>query len=113
MPIRRISLESHVRKPIGSHTELRVYQQSFESARAIFRASKWFPKVERYSLTDQVRISSRSVCSNLTEAWRKRRYDTAFVAKRNDTEGETSETQTLIDFAMECEYLGKSIMTSS
>ncbi len=79
----------------------------------IFQASKGFPKVERYSLTDQVRISSRSVRSNLTEAWRKRRYDAASVAKRNDAEAGASETQTLIDFAMEREYLGKSIMTSS
>jgi four helix bundle protein len=73
----------------------------------LFRTSKNFPIEERYSLTDQVRRSSRSVCSNIAEAWRKRRYDAAFVAKLNDAEAEASETQTWIDFAVECGYLDK------
>lgn len=102
-----------MRKPIRSHTELRVYRQSFESAMKIFGFSQKFPIEERYSMTDQVRRSSRSVCSNIAEAWRKRRYDAAFVAKLNDSEAEASETQTWIDFAVKCEYLdianGKSI----
>ena len=99
--------EAYVRKPIKSHTELRVYRQAFESAMKIFRISKSFPVEERYSLTDQVRKSSRSVCSNIAEAWRKRRYDAAFVAKLNDSEAEASETQTWIDFAVKCGYLDK------
>jgi four helix bundle protein len=96
-----------MRKPIRSHTELRVYRHAFESAMKLFRTSKNFPIEERYSLTDQVRRSSRSVCSNIAEAWRKRRYDAAFVAKLNDAEAEASETQTWIDFAVECGYLDK------
>lgn len=71
----------------------------------IFRFSKDFPKEERCSLTDQVRRSSRSVCANITEAWRKRRYPAAFVAKLSDAEGEAAETQTWIQFAVECGYL--------
>lgn len=71
----------------------------------IFRISSAFPKEERYSLTDQVRRSSRSVCANLTEAWRKRRYPAAFVAKLSDAEAEAAETQTWIQFAVECGYI--------
>ncbi len=71
----------------------------------IFRISSAFPKEERYSLTDQVRRSSRSVCANLTEAWRKRRYPAAFVAKLSDAEAEAAETQTWIQFAVECSYI--------
>ena len=71
----------------------------------IFKLSKSFPKEERYSLTDQVRRSSRSVCSNLAEAWRKRRYQAAFVSKLNDAEAEAAETQTWIQFAVKCDYI--------
>src|SRR5580765_6727590 len=73
----------------------------------VFEVSKTFPKEERYSLTDQMRRSSRSVCSNLAEAWRKRRYEAAFVLKLNDSEAEAAETQTWIEFAVACEYLDK------
>ena len=79
-----------MRKPIKSHTELQVYQKAFGASMEIFRHSQSFPKEERYSLTDQVRRSSRSVCSNLAEAWRKRRYSAAFVAKLNDAEAEAA-----------------------
>src|SRR5438045_152387 len=75
----------------------------------IFRASKGFPKEERYSLTDQVRRSSRSVCANLAEAWRKRRYPAAFKSKLNDSESEAAETQVWIQFAVECGYLGRDV----
>ena len=71
----------------------------------LFEASKSFPKEETYSLTDQIRRSSRSVCANLAEAWRKRRYEAAFVAKLNDCEAEAAETQTWIEFAVKCKYL--------
>ena len=74
----------------------------------IFRESKSFPVEERYSLTDQIRRSSRSVSANITEAWRKRRYPAAFVAKLSDAEGEAAETQTWIQFAVECEYIDRS-----
>ena len=79
---------------ITRHTELQVYQRAFEAAMTVFAFSKSFPKEEVYSLTDQVRRSSRSVCANLAEAWRKRRSPTAFVAKLNDAKAEAAETQT-------------------
>src|SRR5258705_1048262 len=71
----------------------------------IFHGSKDFQKEEIYSLTDQVRRSSRSVCANLAEAWRKRRYTAAFVSKLSDAESEASETQVLLQFATSCEYI--------
>ena len=79
---------------ITSHRELEVYKKSFQAAMSIFELSKKFPKEETYSLTDQIRRSSRSVCANLAEGWRKRRYQAAFCSKLNDREGEAAETQT-------------------
>ena len=72
---------------------------------AVFEASKSFPKEERYSLTDQSRRSSRSVCANLAEGWRKRRYEGSFVSKLTDAEGEAAETQSWVQFAVKCGYL--------
>lgn len=92
---------------IVRHQELEVYKKAFAAAMRIFDVSKSFPKDETYSLTDQVRRSSRSVCANIAEAWRKRRYKAAFIAKINDAEGESAETQTWIEFAVKCEYLEK------
>lgn len=92
---------------ITKHQDLEVYKKAFESAMDIFLVSKSFPKEETYSLTDQMRRSSRSVCANLAEAWRKRRYQSAFVAKLSDAEGEAAETQTWIEFAVKCEYLDR------
>lgn len=86
------------------HTDLPVYQLAFELARTLFALSKEFPKTETYSLTDQCRRSSRSVCANLAEAWRKRRYEAAFAAKLNDAEAEAAETQVWLQFAVDCEY---------
>ena len=85
---------------IQNHGELDVYQLAFKAAMRIFEVSKGFPREETYSLTDQIRRSSRSVCSNLAEAWRKRRYEAAFVSKLNDAEAEAAETQTWVRFAM-------------
>ena len=85
--------------------ELRVYQQAFTAATHIYKLSKCWPKEERYSLTDQIRRSSRSVCANIAEAWRKRRYVRAFVNKLNDSEAEAAETQTWLEFAAKCDYL--------
>jgi len=90
---------------ITRHTELDVYRKAFEAAMNVFRCSKEFPKEERYSLVDQVRRSSRSVCANLAEAWRKRRYEAAFISKLSDSEAEAAETQVWLQFAVECEYL--------
>ena len=95
------------RKPIQSHTELDVYKMAFDVSMQIFRLSKKFPADERYSLTDQIRRSSRSVCANLAEAWRKRRYEAAFISKLNDAEAEAAETQTWLEFAVECEYVDR------
>ena len=73
----------------------------------IFKVTRAFPKEERYSLTDQVRRSSRSVCANLAEAWRKRRYEGSFISKLCDSEAEAAETQTWLQFAVECKYLDR------
>lgn len=93
------------KKKITRHTELEVYQKAFVAAMKIFELSKSFPKEERYSLTDQVRRSSRSVCANQAEAWRKRVYKAHFASKLTDGEAEAAETQTWIQFAVECGYL--------
>src|SRR5262245_12029392 len=90
---------------ITTHCDLEVYKRSFDSAMQIFELSKRFPKEEVYSLTDQIRRSSRSVCANLAEAWRKRRYEGAFKSKLNEVEAEAAETQTWLEFAVACGYL--------
>ena len=92
---------------ITRHTELDVYRKSFEEAMSVFAHSKKFPKDETYSLTDQLRRSSRSVCANIAEAWRKRRYEAAFVSKLSDSETEAAETQVWIEFAVRCGYLDR------
>jgi len=97
------------RKVIQSHRELEVYQMAFDVAMRIFELSKQFPTEERYSLTDQIRKSSRSVCTNIAEAWRKRRYEAAFVSKLNDPEAEAAETQAWLEFAVKCGYLSREI----
>ena len=91
------------------HQELDVYRKAFDFAMRIFEISKTFPKEETYSLTDQIRRSSRSVCSNLAEAWRKRRYEASFISKLSDSEGEAAETQTWLEFAVRCGYVDRSI----
>jgi four helix bundle protein len=90
---------------ILTHEELEVYKKAFDAAMKIFELSKAFPREETYSLTDQIRRSSRSVCANLAEAWRKRRYQAAFISKLSDVEAEAAETQTWLRFAIECKYL--------
>jgi|GEM_PF-128465 len=93
------------RETFKNHQELDIYKKAFEAAMQIFELSKKFPIEERYSLTDQIRRSSRSVCANFAEAWRKRRYEAAFIAKLNDCESEAAETQTWIEFAVRCNYI--------
>ena len=90
---------------IRSYRDLRVYQAAMDLAMEVFRLSKTFPREERYSLVDQIRKSSRSVCANLSEAWRKRRYQAAFVSKLSDSETEAAETQVWLEFAFRCDYI--------
>lgn len=92
------------KKLIRTHRDLDVYQMGFEVAMQIFKMSKSFPIEERYSLTDQARRSSRSVCANMAEAWRKRRYEASFLNKLSDAEAEAAETQVWLEFAFQCGY---------
>lgn len=92
---------------IGSVRDLDVYKMAFECAMRIFRLTKTFPVEERYSLIDQIRRSSRSICSNLAEAWRKRCYKAVFVNKLSDAMQEASETQTWLEFALACGYIDR------
>jgi four helix bundle protein len=92
---------------ITRHTQLNVYRKAFDAAMEIFELSKSFRKEEIYSLTDQARRASRSVCANLAEAWRKRRYEAAFTAKLSDSESEAAETQVWLEFAVSCGYTSR------
>ncbi len=93
---------------IKSHRDLDVYKIAYRTAIEIFELSKSFPKEELYALTIQIRKSSRSVPANIAEAFRKRRYEKAFVAKLSDSEGEAAETQNWLDFSLDHEYISKS-----
>jgi four helix bundle protein len=95
---------------IKSHRELRVYAKAFEKAMEIFQITRSFPKEEIYSLTDQIRRSSRSVCSNIAEAFRRRKYPKSFSSKLNESEAESAETQNWLDFALECGYIEKKFL---
>lgn len=99
-------------KKIKTHHDLQVYQNAFASAMQIFELSRAFPKEETYSLTSQIVRSSRSVCANLAEAWRKRRCEGAFVSKLSDAESEAAETQTWLEFAVRCKYVEPEIARS-
>jgi len=94
---------------IHSVRNLEVYKLAFATAMDIFNISKDFPKEERYSLTDQVRRSSRSVCTNLAEGWRKRKYKAVFINKLSDSAQEAAETQTWLEFALACKYIDKEV----
>ena len=87
------------------HEELEVFQQSFKAACEIFELTKSFPKEELYSLTDQIRRSSRSVSANISEAFRRRYFPKVFISKLNESEGEAAETQVWIKFCLSCNYL--------
>ena len=90
---------------IGSFRDLIVYQKSYDLAREIFNITKKFPKEEKYSLTDQIRRSSRSVSANIAEAWAKRIYIKSFVSKLSDSLGEEYETEVWLHFSKDCEYI--------
>lgn len=92
---------------IKSYKELRVYQNAMDAAMMFFELTKRFPAEEKYSMVDQIRRSSRSVCANIGEAWRKRRYRAHFVSKPSDSEAEAEETRVWIEFAHRCRYLSK------
>jgi len=89
--------------------DLKVYQKAFKLAMDIFNLTKSFPNEEKYELTSQIRRSSRSVCSSIAEAYRKRKYPAHFVSKTTDADMENSETQVWLDFALSCKYIGKEI----
>jgi four helix bundle protein len=90
---------------INSAKDLTVYKKAYELAMRVFELSRNFPAEERYALTSQIRRSSRSLCLNLREAWAKRRYKAHFVSKLTDCDGENSETDSSVDFAMDCRYI--------
>ena len=92
---------------IRTHKELKVYQLAFRLSMEIFNLTKSFPKEEVYSLVTQIRKSSRSVSANLAEAFRKRRYEKAFISKLSDCEAEAAETQVWLEYSFECGYLSK------
>ncbi|MEA3477123.1 MAG: four helix bundle protein [Bacteroidota bacterium] len=94
---------------IGAFRDLKVYQLAFQQAMEVYEISKCFPREEIYSLTDQIRRASRSVCSNIGEGYRKRQYQAHFVSKMSDSDMENTETQVWLDFALSCNYISKDI----
>ena len=92
---------------MGDYRTLLAYVKGFSLAMEIYQLSKSFPKEEKYSMTDQLRRSSRSVCANLVEAYKRRRYKDYFISKLNDAETENAETQVWIEFALACDYISK------
>ncbi|MFM9909326.1 MAG: four helix bundle protein [Chitinophagaceae bacterium] len=90
---------------MGNYKNLIAYKKAYELAMKIFTISKQFPSEERYSLTDQIRRSSRSVCANMAEAYRRRRYKKYFINKLNDCQTENTETQVWLDFSKDCNYI--------
>ncbi len=103
--------EMHV-NIIHDHRQLKVYQKAFTLSMKIYELSKTFPKEELYSLTDQIRRSSRSVCSNIVEAFRRRIYPRSFASKLNESEAEAAESQNWLDFALECKFINPEIHCS-
>ena len=95
------------KRDIKHFRDLEVYQRAFKAAMRIFEITKSFPAEEKYSMTDQIRRSSRSVCSNLAEAWRKRKYKAGFANKVTDAMQEASETQTWLELSLGCDYVRK------
>ena len=90
---------------VREFNELNVYKIGFSAAMRVFRLTKSWPKEETYALTSQIRRSSRGVCGNIAEGWRKRRYPAHFIAKLTDADGEVAETQNWLSFALECDYI--------
>lgn len=104
-----MNVEMQKRQLIKSYRDLDVYKMAMDEAIRIFELTKTFPMEERFSLVDQIRRSSRSVCTNIAEAWRKRRYQAAFISKLSDSETEAAETQVWAEMAFRCGYWDKTI----
>ncbi len=96
-------------KKVQYHWELEIYQLSVEAAMRIFEITKRFPKEGIYSLTDQIRRSSRSISSAIAEAWRRRKYEKAFINKLNESESEAAETQVWLEYAVKCKYIDRDV----
>ena len=99
-------IEETTKRAIRHFRDLDVYQNALKTGLRVYELSKKFPDDERYALTDQIRRSSRSVCTNIAEAWRKRRHTAAFISKLSDSEGEAAETQVHMEFAVRHRYIG-------
>jgi four helix bundle protein len=92
---------------MGDYRKLLAYEEGFELAMEIYELTKSFPKEEKYSLIDQIRRSSRSVCANLVEAYKRRRYKDYFISKLNDCQTENAETQVWLEFALACKHISQ------
>ncbi len=90
---------------MGLYTDLMAYRKGYELAMKVFHITMKFPKEEKYSLIDQIRRSSRSVCANIAEAYRRRKYTNYFISKLSDADTENAETQVWIDFSFDCKYI--------
>ena len=108
----RKGVELNKRSNINHFRDLEVYRRAFKAAMTIFQLTKAFPAEERYSMVDQIRRASRSVCSNLAEAWRKRQYIAVFKNKMTDSMQEASETQCWLEFSLACGYLDRTVFES-
>jgi four helix bundle protein len=97
------------RREIKHFRDLDVYQKAFKTAMKIYEITKSFPEEERYALTSQIRKASRSVCSNIAEGWRKRKYIAVFKNKLTDAMQEASESQSWLEFSLACKYIGKNV----
>ncbi len=100
------------KKDIQHFRDLEVYRRAFDAAMQIYQLTKDFPSDEKYSLVDQIRRASRSVCANLSEGWRKRRYVAVFKNKLADSMQEASETQCWLEFSLECDYIERSLFNA-
>jgi len=94
-------------KKIQYHWEIDAYKLSVQAAMEIYKLSKAFPEEEKYSLTDQIRKSSRSVSAQIAEGWRRRKYRAVFINKMNEAEGEAAETQVWLEYSVKCEYMSR------
>ena len=101
-------MSSRMGTMVRSFRDLRVYRKAFIIAREIYEITKTWPKEEQYAMSDQIRRSSRSVCANLAEAWRRRQYPKHFVSKLSDCTSEAAETRCWLDFAVDCKYISRS-----
>ncbi len=105
----KVPSSKNLNKIMGDFKDLTVYKKAYQLAMDIFQTSKTFPVEERYSLTDQIRRSSRSVCANLAEAYRRRKYKAHFLSKLTDCESENTESEVWLDFSKDCGYITETL----